>query len=88
MPENRNADITAIAEEIKRYLHAHPNAADSLDGIVKWWLPRQRYEETLVRVQQALDYLVAHGLVSRVTAAGDRVVYTHSRKTNDNSREF
>src|SRR5437016_2658461 len=46
-----------VAEEILSYLRNHPNAADTLEGILKWWLPRQRYETEQQRIEQALEYL-------------------------------
>jgi hypothetical protein len=49
-----------IAEEIKRYCAAHPDACDSVEGIA-WWLARQRYDETLLDVREAVDALVADG---------------------------
>lgn len=61
--------------EILRYLSAHPQAADTVDGIVMWWLPRQRYEEAVDRVQRALDDLVARGLVDRITLVDGTVLY-------------
>jgi hypothetical protein len=82
-----NKDVIAVAQEIKSYLAAHPNAADSVEGVVKWWLTRQRYEQAADEVQQALDYLIAEGMVSKITTAGGRTVYSSARpafpKNND-----
>jgi hypothetical protein len=64
------------ADEILAYLHAHPTAADSLEGIVSWWLPRQRYEEARSRIQACLDRLVERGLVSRTRLADGTVLYS------------
>jgi hypothetical protein len=55
--------------EIVAYLHAHPSAADSLDGIVDWWLPRQRYETAKSAIQKALDDLSAQGIVEELTSS-------------------
>jgi hypothetical protein len=52
--------------EIVAYLHAHPSAADSLEGIVDWWLPRQRYETARNAIQKALDDLIAQGIVEEL----------------------
>lgn len=72
--------MVTIAQEIKNYLMAHPNAADSREGIVKWWLTRQRYEEALGQVQIALDQLVAEGVISKRRAADGKVVYASAEK--------
>lgn len=56
--------------EIVTYLRAHPSACDSLEGIVDWWLPRQRYEMAKAAIQRALDDLVRQGVVEQ-NALGD-----------------
>jgi Fe2+ or Zn2+ uptake regulation protein len=68
--------LTPPSAEILRYLRAHPQAADTVDGIVMWWLPRQRYEEAIDRVQHALDDLVARGWVEKVTLVDGTVLYS------------
>jgi len=35
-------EITALVIEITEYFETHPNAADSLEGITKWWLKKTR----------------------------------------------
>ncbi len=52
-------DVERISYEIQRYLNNHPNACDTLEGITRWWLTRQRYEEGKDKVQKAL-YLLVH----------------------------
>lgn len=50
-----------IERSVLAYLHHHPQAADTLRGIVNWWLPQQRYESGCQRIERALDALVARG---------------------------
>ena len=57
------AKIASLAAEIEQYLASHPSAADSMEGIRRWWLARLRVEEGVLRVQQALELLVTHGAV-------------------------
>ena len=64
-----------LAAEICRYLDSHPNAADSVEGIVRWWLPRQRLADNAELTQRALDYLVANNEVKATTTVDGRVVY-------------
>lgn len=56
-----DSDIQQIADEIECYLKNHPNAADSIEGIVYWWL-RESDVSNLI-VQQALDYLGSKSVV-------------------------
>lgn len=62
--------IDAVAAEILDYLRSHPEAADTLEGIVEWWLMRTRYMRGLERVEEALALLISEGLV-RVRENGD-----------------
>lgn len=69
------AIVTGVAEEILCYLKTHPKAADTLDGVVHWWLLRQRYMRGLKQVQQALDELVEQGLVEKRSYADGTAIY-------------
>jgi hypothetical protein len=55
--------VAAIAAEIRSYLAAHPEAADSVAGIHRWWLPPKFSAEHSSAVEQALDRLVLASLV-------------------------
>ncbi len=59
--------------EIVEYFRCHPAAADSLDGIVDWWLPQQRYETARAAIQQALDDLVRQGVVDEFVRGETRL---------------
>jgi hypothetical protein len=54
--------------EILAYLRGHPAAADTVDGIIEWWLPRQRYETAKAAIQRALDDLVAEGKIDELVS--------------------
>jgi hypothetical protein len=77
--------VATVAETIQRYLDAHPNAADSVEGITRWWLTRQRYEEAIKIVEQALERLVAEGKVAKTVTAEGTVLYScaHLRLKHD-----
>lgn len=68
--------ITAITN----YLRAHPNAADSVEGIMQWWLPQQQNPVDINEMQHALDYLVDTGAVSRTVLLDGRMLYTSKEK--------
>lgn len=58
----RTADELSV--EIRRYCAAHPNAADTIEGIA-WWLALQRYDDALHEVRESIDQLVQDGLLVR-----------------------
>ena len=65
MSVNRETDVAAVADEILRYLRSHVSASDTAEGIARWWLGRQRLEDSLVLVEAALERLVDAALVER-----------------------
>jgi len=64
-----------LRKEILSYLRRHPDAADTLDGVVQWWLPRQRYVEARELIEDALESMVKDGVVLKVFLPGGTVVY-------------
>ncbi len=71
-------DEDEIERSVLAYLHRHPQAADTLSGIVHWWLPRQRYESGCQRIERVLSELVARGLVRRDPLPQGDVLYALS----------
>ena len=51
----------AAAREIQRFLDEHPDAADSLEGIIKWWLRGTPFEPATI--DRALKILLEEGRV-------------------------
>ena len=52
-----------IAHEILAYLAEHPEAEDTLDGIVRWWLLEQKIKYQTNMVREAIAELVGEGLL-------------------------
>ncbi|ARU26671.1 hypothetical protein [Cellvibrio sp. PSBB006] len=67
--------IQSIAGIIRRYLSSCPEASETVEGIARWWLARQRYQDSLELVQHALDYLESQGQVEKVNASKGVVLY-------------
>lgn len=72
-------DSSEITNEIMTYLANHPNAADTLDGVAKWWLLDRADKLQLGQVKQALDELVAKGLVAAQKGGDSKIVYRVNR---------
>ncbi len=83
LPDPLNSSNGSSAQdsrlEILEYFRRHPAAGDSLEGILDWWLPQQRYETARTAIQRALDDLVEQGLVEEVKC-GERKLYRLARK--------
>ncbi|MBI3560639.1 MAG: hypothetical protein HY080_02835 [Gammaproteobacteria bacterium] len=80
---SKDTDVKEVATEINLYLSAHPNAADSLEGIVTWWLARQRYSKATDVVQKALEILITEGIVRKMVRKGNKTVYFYKHKDNE-----
>ena len=84
VPENQHdEEVVNIAREIKDYLEVHPNAADSLEGVVKWWLGRQRLETAASKVKKALEYLDQRGVVTKSLTVDGQTVYSMASQRSD-----
>lgn len=68
-------DPSDLCQGILHYLHKHPEAADSLEGIASWWLPQSGYSVTTEAVQEALALLVAERRIARLDLADGRTLY-------------
>lgn len=73
-----NDAINTLAHEVATYLSMHPNAADTVEGILRWWLTRVRTEEATADVQLALDALVERGVVVQRRLPDGRFIYAGS----------
>lgn len=67
--------LTEVVDAILRYLSSHPDAADTSEGIAKWWMPAERGADPEA-VLSALARLEAQGLVHRRTNADQHVLYS------------
>jgi hypothetical protein len=56
-----------IAREILAYLADHPDAGDTLEGIVVWWLLEGRINSNKHLAISALDDLVSKGFVYKLS---------------------
>ncbi len=65
--------VKKTATEIKRYLETRPNAAETVDGVAKWWLTRQRFDDSRATVHAALEYLVEQGDVKKRVSGGKEI---------------
>jgi FAD/FMN-containing dehydrogenase len=77
-----NADIKELAHEIERYLRERGQAADTIEGITRWWLMRQRLQEAQKNVAQAMEFLSIQGLVKIRKLPDGAVLYTSNQEGN------
>jgi len=78
-----HTDDSDVAYHILAYLHANPEAQDTVEGIVEWWLLDQKIRHQTERVKQALAELTARGFVVAKTGTDARVLYGIDRSRRD-----
>ena len=83
MSDLTQARAQRIAAAIKDYLSRHPEAADSAEGIAKWWLPGLDARATVADVEQQLDHLHRLGVVDKQLLPDGRALYRARRSAAD-----
>lgn len=64
-----------MEEDIMSYLLDHPEAKDTLDGIVRWWVLDQRVKREMMQVEKALFSLTQREWLLERTGADSQVHY-------------
>jgi DNA-binding PadR family transcriptional regulator len=82
------SEKTKIAREILAYLAEYPDAQDTLEGIVEWWLLDQAIKNRTKNVKEALAELVAEGLVIEREGRDGRIHYRVNRRKRREIREW
>lgn len=82
MSADEDGVVATIATTIRGYFATHPAAADSVEGIQRWWLLPLLREEPLPLVEIALERLVVDGTARRVVLEDGRVVYAYLRRND------
>lgn len=73
--KNTEPHVELVAQQIRTYLKDHPQAADSLAGVVSWWLPAGQSSPQPDVVRAALELLQVQGVVSRRVLPDGNVIY-------------
>lgn len=68
-----------IEKLILSYLEQNPDAADTIEGITKFWMQRQNAEITFMKVSRTLDKLVKKGSI-QVFQSLDGTLYYKLKK--------
>ncbi|HEV2863886.1 MAG TPA: hypothetical protein VGX48_23020 [Pyrinomonadaceae bacterium] len=74
-------DQERIRLQILKYLQAHPEAGDTLEGIAGWWLMQQRVEDSVRVVSKVLEQLKADGVIVERHTRGGKSIYLMSESS-------
>jgi hypothetical protein len=67
--------VERLARAIARYVDAHPNASDTLEGVARWWVAADAEQAPLDALQRALDALTDREVLTRRVLPDGRRVY-------------
>lgn len=75
MPEDSASASDWVAKLIRSYLTEQPSAADTAEGIQRWWIAPFHGEVPLGTVEQALAQLEGEGTVRKLDHFAAKPVY-------------
>jgi len=73
-----------LVRRILSYCLKHPDAKDTPDGILKWWLSEGREED----VQRALDFLFSTGWLTKRHTAPSKEIYGINKDRLEDIKRF
>ncbi len=86
MKKNQQYIKSQISYDILAYLVDHPEAQDTFDGIIEWWLPDQIIKQMNNRskpiVQEAVNTLVEKKLITISKGGDSQIRYKLNMKMN------
>lgn len=70
--------LPSPAPEILDYLARHPDAQDTIDGILRWWVLDASIRKWTPRIAKAIAQLVERGFLEQKRSADGHVFYRAS----------
>jgi len=83
MKSDPNREQREACYHILAYLVDNPDAGDTFEGIVEWWLLHQRIKFETRTVSEAVAKLVDEGLIVEEKGPDARVIYRVRRDAQD-----
>ncbi|MBI1807049.1 MAG: hypothetical protein HYR76_08385 [Ignavibacteria bacterium] len=76
-----------IAQVILRHLSKHPDAGDTVEGIVNWWVRKEMFEMKSEGIVEVIDKLTMQGfLIAKVYGSAHKVYFLNKEKMRDISQ--
>lgn len=70
--DSPRASEQELADAIIAYLTECPHAMDTVEGIARWWVLRQRIRIEVEKVASVLQRLAAEGFLEEIRIGGNR----------------
>lgn len=82
------SQVEVIEKNVLEYLLRNPDARDTLEGIVEWWLLEREIRRRTDLVKKAIQTLVDKDLLVKQQAADSRTHYTINTARVKEAEEF
>lgn len=79
-----DGNLSRVTRAIEHYFACHPEAADSAEGIARWWLADEGVEASQDEVEAALSDLVQRGRVTARRMPDGRLIYAWALRKGSN----
>ena len=86
--ETVNHTQRELLREILEYCVEHPDAKDTVDGIMNWWRRRGVAEEPMAERRKAIDILISFGWLTRPRAGAFGEIYGVNKAKLPEIREY
>ena len=73
--KNNNEKLSVVTDQILAYLADNPDAQDTFEGIVQWWLLQLRIQQQSLLVKEAIASLVSEGWIIERRGVDTRIRY-------------
>lgn len=73
---------------ILHYLIEHPDAKDTIEGILEWWLPAGQAEWGKGEVQKVLDFLTSKGWLTKRETTPSNNIYGINKDQLEEIKNF
>jgi hypothetical protein len=67
--------VDELAAEIQAYIDAHPDAADTIEGIVNIWIVQQRFLRGIHAARRAIGKLIDEGRLEEIRLPDGRTIF-------------
>lgn len=77
--ESHDESIERLARAIVRYVNAHPDASDTIEGVARWWVASEAEDVPVDVLERALDMLTERRVLTVRVLPDGRQMFTRSR---------
>ena len=85
--DDDDAAKAKLREAILRHVRTQPDAADTVDGIIGWWLPRTGYADAPDHIDAVLEDMVARNWLQTRKMPDGEILYLRGDAAGASVRE-